>query len=59
MSAGVLRLVPADGGEPRSVPFGPGELPEALRVQALYEREQSVRQGRRRVEVVVEDGDVR
>ena len=59
MTAGVLRLVSADGRQPRLVPFGPGELPDALRLQARYEREQSVRQGLRRVEVVVVDGDVR
>ncbi|MEV0214226.1 hypothetical protein [Micromonospora sp. NPDC050695] len=56
MTAGVLRLVSADGRQVQ-MPFGAGELPAAERVRDLFRAEESVRVGRRRVEIVVEGGD--
>lgn len=59
MTGGVLRLVPADGREPKVVPFGAEDMPEALRLRDRYAAEQSVRDGHRTVEVVWTDGEVR
>ncbi len=58
MTAGVLVLVSADG-RPRVVPFGPGEQPDAERLLDRLAGLESVRSGRRRVEIVPAGGDGR
>ncbi|MFG2046201.1 hypothetical protein ACGFIW_02055 [Micromonospora sp. NPDC048935] len=55
--SGVLVLMPSDGRTPRVVPFGPADLPAAQRLRDRYAAEESVRDGRRTVEVVLADGD--
>ncbi|MEV1315295.1 hypothetical protein AB0J14_04340 [Micromonospora arborensis] len=56
---GMLRLVPADGRPPTVLPFGFEDMPEALKLLGRYVAEESVRDGQRRVEFVVEGGEPR
>lgn len=59
MTAGMLRLVPTDGRPPTVVPFGPEDVPAALRLLGRLAGQESVRSGRRRVELVVGGGEPR
>ncbi|MET8278199.1 hypothetical protein [Micromonospora sp. NPDC005174] len=54
---GVLRIERASG--PRLVPFGPDDVQAAVRLRDRFAVEESVRSGRRRVEIVPAEGDVR
>lgn len=57
MTAGMLRLVPTDGRPPTVLPFGPEDVPDALRLLGRLAGGGSVRSGRRRVELVVGGGE--
>lgn len=52
MAAQVLRIVAVNGGRVLEVPIGPGDMAEAKRLFAVVAALPSVREGRRRVEIV-------
>ncbi|MEV5211414.1 hypothetical protein AB0K35_28460 [Micromonospora sp. NPDC053740] len=54
---GLLRIERASG--PVLVPFGPDDVQDALRLRDRFAVEESVRSGRRRVEIVPADGGAR
>ncbi|MEV1013701.1 hypothetical protein AB0I89_23410 [Micromonospora sp. NPDC049801] len=54
---GVLRIERASG--PVVVPFGPGDVQDAVRLRDRFAGLESVRSGQRRVEIVPAEGDAR
>lgn len=57
MTGPVLRLTDADGSRVREIPVGPGDTAHAERLYAQLVVLPSVREGRRRVEIVPAGGD--